>query len=106
MRNISIQKDDIKDYLDWFKIQISICSAALGSILFKYGESSAAPLWIKISAALFIFSMLTFLLSYVCLVDYKSSLTPNLNKRTIWYIMISWASFILAFFVGVIQVSF
>lgn len=78
-----VSKDNIKDYLDWHKTALTICSAMIGSMSFKYGGSNT-PLLFKWSTGLFIISMLLLFWSYICIAESKSTQRPlsRYHKKT------------------------
>ncbi len=105
LKTINIPKDSIPDYLNWIKLQTTICFAALGSILFKHEGEAYLP--IIASTMLFVVSMLSFLVSYISLVDQKSTQTPNISdNKTRGWIILSWVSFMLAFVFAIISAFF
>jgi len=55
MPTLKIQSDDVKDYLDWIKVLITICSAAVTALIFTPDAKSA--LHVQISALLFSLSL-------------------------------------------------
>jgi hypothetical protein len=94
---LTIRKGDIKDYLDWIKLQISICSAAVGSFLFRFGDAKTWPTSIKVSTILFLFSMIMCLVSYVSLVEHKNSIAVKMSKKAGATVSVTWALFLFAF---------
>ena len=71
-----VSKDNIKDYLEWHKIAITICSAMIGGMSLKFGGSNT-PLPFKLSVGLFIVSMVLLFWSYICVAESKSNLKPS-----------------------------
>lgn len=95
---LNVTKDRIKDYLDWHKTALTICSAMIGSMSFKYGGSNA-PLLFKWSTGLFIISMLLLFWSYICVAESKSTpeSTYTLTSSTKKIFGSAWFVFMCAF---------
>lgn len=93
-----VSKDNIKDYLDWHKIAITICSAMIGGMSLKY-VGSDTPLPFKLSAGLFIISMILLFWSYICVAESKSTpeSTYTLTSSTKKIFGFAWLVFMCAF---------
>lgn len=74
-----VSKETIKSYLDWHKLAITICSAAIGSMFLRFGGTKEIPAAFSISTGLFIVSMVLLFLSYISVVDSKST-QPTLRN--------------------------
>ncbi|WP_410473997.1 hypothetical protein [Guyparkeria sp. TX1] len=94
---VDIPSREVKDYLDWVKILLSICSAAIFALLFKYHDIDPLAVEIKISAALFVLSLFCFLLSYVGLVEHKARSRRVPRNALILVLGSGWLSFALSF---------
>jgi hypothetical protein len=70
---LKINKEDIKDHLDWLKIQITISSAAIGAITLK--ATGATPDELKAASVLFILSIVLMVIGFSGIVEHKNSTT-------------------------------
>src|SRR5690554_6086717 len=94
---LSIRTDDVKDYLDWTKVLISICSAAVATLLVKFDGSDSAGLWIKAAAVLFFLSLASFLFAYIALVEHKSKTSERVSNNGTISLGAGWFTFLVAF---------
>ena len=94
---ITVPKDQIKQHLDWVKTLITICSAAIGALVYKFGSKASTPWQIKASSAFFIVSMLTLLISYTGLINHYSTYGDIMLNKSSIPLMIGWLTFLLAF---------
>lgn len=76
---LDINKDDVKDYLDWLKTIITISSAAVGALLYKF-DSPTFPELIKIAAGCFTLTILLFVCVFTGLIDHKNSSDSQVSK--------------------------
>ncbi|PLA73465.1 hypothetical protein CYQ88_11040 [Hydrogenovibrio sp. SC-1] len=94
---IDIRKEDIEEYLGWIKILITICSASVATLLVKYDKVSPPGFWVKVSAVLFLLSLITLLVSYTGLVEHKRH-DHNITKwRTAIFLFLGWFTFLTGF---------
>jgi len=93
---LNVPKDQIAQHLDWVKTLITICSAAIAALVYKF-DSTSTPWQIKTSGTLFIVSMLTLLISYVGLINHYSNPSDMMLKKSSIPLLIGWLSFLLGF---------
>ncbi|MGM0952602.1 MAG: hypothetical protein ACQEW7_06455 [Pseudomonadota bacterium] len=96
----------MKDYLDWTKVLVSICSAGVATLLVKFDGSNDVGFLVKAAAVLFFISLAALLFAYVALVEHKNSETENVSKRGTVSLGAGWFTFFLAFLALVINLSF
>lgn len=94
---IDVPIGEVKDHLDWMKQLITICSAALGALIYKFDDSHSIPLSIKWSALFFVLAMLSLFVAYAGLINHQTRGDVSLRKRTAFPLFLGWAFFILAF---------
>ncbi|WP_168016998.1 hypothetical protein [Halomonas salinarum] len=94
---IDIRQEDVKDYLDWTKLLITINSAAVGTLLVKFDASSPPSLPIQIGAVCFLLSLVALLVSYTGLVEHQRESQERTNWKTSGSLMFSWATFLAGF---------
>ncbi|MCW0373825.1 hypothetical protein [Xanthomonas sacchari] len=98
---ILVKREDLKDYFDWIKSLITICSAAVGALLYKYDADAARP--IKISATAFGIALVAFCFCFVGFIEHKHSPDDNLNALMKIYLVIGMTSFLTGFAALVFQ---
>lgn len=94
---ISVKQSDIKDYLDWVKILLTISSTAVGALLLKFEGAASQSSAIKLGAILFLAALVFFILSYAGLVEHKNNTSPRLSVLAGSSLLLGWGAFILAF---------
>ena len=101
---ISVKQSDIKDYLDWVKVLLTISSTAVGALLLKFEGAASESNAIKVGAVLFLAALFFFILSFAGLVEHKNNTSSHLTTLTGGALMLGWITFILAFSALVIAI--
>lgn len=91
---LQINKEDIKDHLDWLKIQITISSAAIGAITLK--ASGATPSELKIASVFFIGSIFLMIVGFSGLVEHKNSSTSKVSLLAATPVLLGHTCFLIA----------
>ena len=91
---LRINKDDIKDHLDWLKIQITISSAAIGAITLK--ASGATPGKLKTASVFFILSIFLMIVGFSGLIEHKNSDTNKVSLLASIPVILGYLFFLLA----------
>lgn len=102
---IEIRQDDVKDYLDWTKLLVTICSAAVGTLLVKFDASSPPSFVVKLSAIFFLVSLIALLVSYTGLVEHKQQNQRRISWKTACSLILAWTTFLAAFGSLVVDLS-
>ena len=93
---------DVGDYIGWIKVLVTICSAAVGTLLYKY-DASASTEFAKWSALAFCVALVLFTISFTGLIEHKSDSSGNLVGMTKWTLLAGYASFLAGFALLVIR---
>ena len=91
---LEINKEDIKDHLDWLKIQITISSAAIGAITLKATAETSTEL--KAASILFICSIIFMIIGFPGIVEHKNSTTTKVPYKSSMPVILGYACFLLA----------
>lgn len=96
MLDLKMKASDVGDYIGWMKVLISICSAAVAALLYKY-DASPYMQSVKWSALAFCVALVLFLVTFSGLIDHKADTTGSLAGKTKWPLLIGYVSFLLGF---------
>lgn len=99
---LKIKNEDVKDYIDWIKAIITICSAAVATLLYKYDTTAGSS--VKAAALLFVLSLLFFIISFTGLIEHKSHSSETVKYTTSITLIIGYALFIFGFAALVIRI--
>ena len=91
---LKINKADIKDHLDWLKIQLTISSAAIGAITLN--ASGATPHALKTASFLFISSIFFMIIGFSGIVEHRNSAKNEVRFITSIPVLLGHACFLFA----------
>ena len=99
---LKIQTTDAKDYIDWVKLQMTLASAAIGSLVFN--SSSFTSVDLKVATGLFFLSVIFNFASLAALIEHKNSKNSNVKNLSVFVILSGFACFAFALLAAVIDV--
>lgn len=99
---LTVKKEDIKDYLDWLKVLVTIASAAVAAFAFKYEGLPSRPFEIRVASFSFVVALLFLALAFTGLIEHKNSSSDKLSFLAFGFLAIGLLSFLVAFgFLGI-----
>lgn len=98
-----VSKENIKDYLDWIKTILTICSAAVAALVYKFDGTSVTPTPVKAAAVFFVLALVFFTVAYTGLIEHKDSESSKMRSIASIPLMLAYAAFHLAFGALVVQ---
>jgi hypothetical protein len=102
MLMLTVKKEDIKDYLDWLKVLVTIASTAVAALAFKYEGLPTRPFEIKVATSSFVVALVFLALAFTGLIEHKNSRYEKLHLLASSFLVIGLFAFLLAFgFLGI-----
>ncbi len=102
MLNVKMRACDVGDYIGWIKVLVTICSAAVATLLYKYDATSSTH-FAKWAALLFCIALVLFTMTFAGLIEHKVNTTGDLEGRTKWSLLAGYAFFLAGFAVLVVR---
>lgn len=99
--HIEIHRSDLKEYIDWLKSLITICSAAVGALLYKFGADAAMP--IKVAATTFGAALVLLCFTFAGFISHKHNSSDYLDSLTKWCLMLGISAFLIGMGALVVQ---
>lgn len=94
---ITIRQEEVEDIIGWTKIMITICSAAVATLLVKFDALSPPGQWFKYAAAAFLVSLIMLLFSYLGLIDHKRENVSFTSWPLTIFLITGWLGFLAGF---------
>lgn len=95
--SINIRQEEVEDIIGWTKIMITICSAAVATLLVKFDALSPPGQWFKYAAAAFLVSLIMLLFSYLGLIDHKRENVSFTSWPLTIFLITGWLGFLAGF---------
>ncbi|KGO99171.1 hypothetical protein N791_10850 [Lysobacter defluvii IMMIB APB-9 = DSM 18482] len=95
MAIFKIKSGDVKDYLDWIKVLVTISSAAVAALLYKYDTTSGGA--VKAAATCFCISLLFFVITFAGLIEHKGSTSDDVAGYAAWPLVLGYVFFLAGF---------
>lgn len=95
---INIRQEEVEDIIGWTKIMITICSAAVATLLVKFDALSLPGQWVKSGAVAFLVSLIMLLFSYLGLIDHKRKNVSFTSWSLTIFLITGWLGFLFGFF--------
>ncbi len=97
LTSLDVKTDSVEEYLEWVKQLVTISSAAIGFLFYKFDKVDMLTSNVKFSAASFVLSIVMFMIFFPALVEHKYSKQKEASKKAYFSLFLGWVGFDLGF---------
>ena len=102
MKSLHINAQSVPYYLEWIKMIVTLSSAAIGVIFYKFDKSDSLSNWVVFAALGFVISIIAFALFFPALIEHAIEEDIKTSKKAYFSLIFGWLGFMAGFlFLGI-----